>query len=344
MIKTHKLSTFPIKHDATGPDFPEIKRPSAKEVESVKGYQRMDTHFMSKGVRCAAWLYLPDHEKNPPVVIMAHGLGGERKFRLDAYAERFVQRKMACFVFDYRGFGDSEGEPRQNINPYRHLEDWDAAIAHVRNLEAVDTGRIALWGTSFSAGHVIVMAARNKDIRAIVGQVPFVDGVSSSMNYSLFYSLRAFFHGMMDLAFCTFSLGKIRHRVKYATEPGTFGVLNTPDALSGVKKLLPKDISWEQADFKCPASIFITLPTYRPIRYAKKVRCPALIIYSESDSLIPASAVRKAISKMPNGKGLPLPLHVGHFDPYVGKEFESVSAVQADFFESCFGMISDDSD
>jgi len=32
---------------------------------------------------------------------------------------------MAVFVFDYRGFNDSEGEPRNYINPKRHLQDWD---------------------------------------------------------------------------------------------------------------------------------------------------------------------------------------------------------------------------
>ena len=61
-------------------------------------------------------------------------------------------------------------------------------------------------------------------------------------------------------------------------------------------------------------------------------------MYSESDSLIPAPAVRKAVSKMKFGEGFPFAPHVGHFDPYVGEEFERTWAKQADFLESCLNL------
>lgn len=336
MIRTLMLSTFSGAPALSGDNQEKTEITTSTETEKTETYVRTDTTFLSKGVRCAAWLYLPENVKNPPVVIMAHGLGGERIYRLDAYAERFAQRGMACFVFDYRTFGGSDGEPRQNINPFRHLEDWEAAIAFVRNLDAVDTSRIALWGSSFSAGHVIVMATRHPDIRGIVGQAPFVDGISSSMNNSIPYIVRAGFHGTLDLIICAATLGKKRHRVKYAAEAGNFAVLNKPDCFSGIIKLIPDGIAWQDVDFKCPALIFLTLPIYRPTMYAKKVNCPALIMYSENDSLIPASAVRKTIAKLKHGKGVCFPSHVGHFDTYVGEEFEKTSKQQADFFESCF--------
>lgn len=336
MIRTLFLSALSEAPVLSGEPQGQTEKTSTTEPEKTGKYTRIDKTFTSKGVRCAAWLYLPDNVTNPPVVVMAHGLGGERIYRLDAYAERFVQRGMACFVFDYRAFGGSEGEPRQNINPFRHLEDWEAAIAHVRTLDSVDKGRIALWGTSFSAGHVIIMAARHQDIRGIVGQVPFVDGISSSLNNSIPYVMKAAFHCTLDIIVCAATLGKKRHRVKYTAEPGTFAVLNTPDCFSGVRKLIPEGISWEDVDFKCPALIFLTLPIYRPIMYAKKVNCPAMIMYAESDSLIPASAVRRTIAKLKKGQGVCLPSHIGHFDPYVGEEFEETSRQQADFFLSCF--------
>jgi cephalosporin-C deacetylase-like acetyl esterase len=51
-------------------------------------------------------------------------------------------------------------------------------IAHVKELAAIDSSRIALWGTSFSGGHVIVVAARHPEISAVVAQVPFADGLA----------------------------------------------------------------------------------------------------------------------------------------------------------------------
>ena len=92
-------------------------------------------------------------------MVLAHGFGGVKEARLDAYAERFAAAGYAALVFDYRHFGDSGGEPRLLIDIGRQQADWRAAIAFARALEGVDGERIALWGTSFSGGHVIELAA-----------------------------------------------------------------------------------------------------------------------------------------------------------------------------------------
>ena len=44
------------------------------------------------------------------------------------HARRFVEAGYAVYLFDYRNFGDSEGQPRHWVDPFRHLKDWDAAI------------------------------------------------------------------------------------------------------------------------------------------------------------------------------------------------------------------------
>ncbi|HQV19916.1 MAG TPA: hypothetical protein PLC22_16575, partial [Gordonia sp. (in: high G+C Gram-positive bacteria)] len=74
--------------------------------------KRSDVEFTSGGVTCRAWLYEPDAGARPPIIVMAHGLGGVRHMRLGAFAERFADAGYACLVFDYRHFGDSDGEPR----------------------------------------------------------------------------------------------------------------------------------------------------------------------------------------------------------------------------------------
>ena len=139
--------------------------------------QRLDVGFPSGEETCAAWLYLPDGDGRVPGVVLAHGWTGVREQRLDAYAERFAGAGLAALVFDYRHFGASSGEPRQLLDITRQLADWAAAIAFVRSRAEIDPGRVALWGTSFSGGHVIETAARDRQIAAVVAQVPFVDGL-----------------------------------------------------------------------------------------------------------------------------------------------------------------------
>lgn len=144
-------------------------------------YVRHDVSFLSAGVRCAAWLYLPAAGVRPPLVVMGHGLGATRQMRLDAYASRFTQAGMAVLVFDYRYLGDSEGAPRQLIDIRKQLDDWHAALAYARTLSCIDRTRIALWGSSFGGGHVLQAAAEDRSVRAVISQAPFTDGVASTL-------------------------------------------------------------------------------------------------------------------------------------------------------------------
>src|SRR5215212_2026387 len=120
---------------------------------------RLDVAFSSAGDDCRAWLFMPDAEL-PPLVILGHGLGATREYGLEPYAERFADAGIAALVFTYRHFGDSGGQPRQLLDIERQLGDWAAALAHARSLDGIDHERIALWGTSFGGGHVIEAAAR----------------------------------------------------------------------------------------------------------------------------------------------------------------------------------------
>lgn len=86
---------------------------------------RTDVTFPSGGGSCAAWLYVPNSAPaSGPILVMAHGLGGVRQMRLDAFAERFSSAGYRCLLFDYRRFGASPGEPRQLLSVRRQLEDW----------------------------------------------------------------------------------------------------------------------------------------------------------------------------------------------------------------------------
>ena len=51
-----------------------------------------------------------------PVVVMAHGLGGTKDSGLAPFAEGLAEAGLDVLAFDYRGFGASEGEPRQTIS------------------------------------------------------------------------------------------------------------------------------------------------------------------------------------------------------------------------------------
>jgi len=280
--------------------------------------------FISQGICCRGDLYLPIGINKPPIVIMGHGFGAERKFCLPKFAEHFASSGLAVLLFDYRCFGESDGTPRNYVDPYRHLQDWQAALDYVRSLSNINNKKIGLWGSSFAGGHVIVTAAKNPDITAIVSQVPHIDAIASAKTLGLVFLTKAIFHALIDLLFM--SIGRDPHYIKIYSAPSEFAALNTADAVIGYESIIPKGSAWIN---RCPARVMIIASNYRPTKFATQVRCPALVMSAEKDTLIPITAIEKAVNKMPNGKLIKYPY--GHFDIYQGKDFEEAVRKQTEF-------------
>lgn len=288
--------------------------------------KKIKSDFISKGIRCDGDLYLPEGVMKPPVVIMAHGLTAVKAFRLPAFAERFVERGMAAFLFDYRTFGQSDGEPRHLVNPFHHVQDWLAAIEHVRRLPDVDGSRIALWGTSFSGGHVIMAAAKDSRVAAVVSQVPFVSGFSSIRLKPFSEILLATFYGVLDYIKTALFLSP--HYSPGVARPGTFAAMNTPESFPGFQSIMPEGFPWEN---KMTSRAFILLAFYYPIVYARRVKVPVLLIGGRNDSLVPFSAVQSAAKRMSLCEFTVFDCN--HFEPYTGARFEQSIKIQVDFLE-----------
>ena len=285
----------------------------------------VESSFESDEVRCAGTLLLPDNAERPPVIVMAHGFGLPRTAGLLPFAERFVGAGYAVYLFDYRGFGDSDGEPRQWVSPRRHLEDWKAALAHVRSLPQVDGRRLVLWGTSFSGGHVLETAAADSGVAAVIAQVPHVSGIATLWQVPVLSSLRLGLAGVRDL------LGGWFDRPKYSPivgHPGEVAAMSSPEAWGGYTRLLPEGAPWEN---KTRARVFLELASYSPIRHASKITAPTLVIAGRNDSVTPASAARAAASRIPLARFKLLDCN--HFQVYVGDTFEKNVQLQLDFLK-----------
>ena len=102
-------------------------------METLDHPERRDVTFGSAGARCAAWHYRPSTMTAPQLLVMAHGFAAVRGAGLHAYAERFAGAGYQVLLFDYRHFGDSEGEPRQLLDIRRQHADYRAAIAFGRS-------------------------------------------------------------------------------------------------------------------------------------------------------------------------------------------------------------------
>jgi fermentation-respiration switch protein FrsA (DUF1100 family) len=138
---------------------------------------RTDIAFKTTdGTTLRGWHYLPDGPGKYPTIVMAHGFSAVKEMYLDKFAETFAKAGLASVVFDNRNFGASGGEPRQEIDPWLQVRDYSDAVTFAQSLAQTDAERIGVWGSSYSGGHVLVVAAIDRRVKCVVSQVPLVSG------------------------------------------------------------------------------------------------------------------------------------------------------------------------
>ncbi|CAN7308130.1 alpha/beta hydrolase [Pseudomonas sp. LjRoot71] len=288
--------------------------------------QRTDVLFLSGEVHCAAWLYQPERQEPHPVIIMAHGLGGTREMRLDAYAEKFCRAGYACLVFDYRHFGASEGQPRQLLDIAHQLQDWRSAVAYARTLDSLDATRVILWGSSFSGGHVLEVAAADSAIAAAMVQGPFTDGPAACRAMDTLSLLKVGALALADMVGSMFGAAPVM--VKLVGPRHSAALLTAADAEPGYLALKPEHCSFQN---QVAARIALSVLRYSPGRQTAKIQCPTLFCICRTDSVAPAGPALRYAGQAPDGE-----VHLcqeGHFAIYLDEAFEQVSARQLDFLK-----------
>lgn len=269
-----------------------------------------DIRIPSAGEQLAAYLYRPEPtDGDVPCVVMAHGFSGTRDDGLPPYAEAFRDAGFAVILFDYRHFGASTGEPRQLLDINRQIDDYRAGVAYARRLDGVDPARIVAWGTSFSGGHVLALAATDPNLAAVIAQAPFTDGIPTLALMPLKNALLATYSGLRD------QIGAWLRRSPYLIpavgDPGTFAAMTAPEAKPGFEALIPPNSLRRN---EVSARIAPRLALYRPALKAPQLMMPLLVCVCDKDATTPPAPAIKAGERAPRGEVLRYPY--GHFDIY----------------------------
>lgn len=287
---------------------------------------RRELSFISGGDRIAAWLYEPAGGEPGPAVVMAHGLGGVREAGLEPYAERFAAAGMRVLVFDYRHFGASAGEPRQLLDIRRQQDDWRAAIAYARSMEGADPRRIGIWGWSFGGGHVLAIAAEDRELGAAIALTPMADGVAVLREFGAGGLARRIGLGLRD------EIARLRGKSPVygplTGPPGSSAALVANDAETGYARLVPPETNWQN---RYTARLNLRTAGYRPVCRADRIASPLLVCVCDGDEVTPPGPAAKAAARAPRGAAL----HYdgGHFDIHFGDVYERSVADQTAFLE-----------
>ena len=145
------------------------------EIEEM----RRDVEFVSGGETVRGHLYLPEGEGPHPIAVMAGGWCYVKELVQPYYAKAFVEAGCAALVFDYRGFGSSDGAVSQHLDPWAQIEDYKNAISFAETLGGIDADRIGVWGISYSGGHALIVGATDPRVKCVVSTIPVVDGLAN---------------------------------------------------------------------------------------------------------------------------------------------------------------------
>jgi fermentation-respiration switch protein FrsA (DUF1100 family) len=139
---------------------------------------RKDVEFTSGGETVRGHHYTPDGMGDGPfpIILMAGGWCYVKELVQPHYAAAFNNVGCAALVFDYRNFGDSDGQPRQHLDPWMQIEDYHNAISYAETLDIADPDRIGVWGISYSGGHALIVGATDPRVKCIFSTIPVVDG------------------------------------------------------------------------------------------------------------------------------------------------------------------------
>jgi fermentation-respiration switch protein FrsA (DUF1100 family) len=254
---------------------------------------------------------------------------------LDSFAEVFAEAGLNALVFDNRNFGASDGEPRQEIDPWAQVRDYRHAITYASTLTDVDATRIGIWGSSYSGGHVLVVAAIDRRVRAVVAQVPLVSG-SANIRELVRADFRAGFREMFDAD----------RLARFRGDPPAMVPVVAEDPLAPSALPTPDSWTWftETAKTRAPAwRNEVTLRTvemlgeYEPGSYLSRISpTPLLMVVAETDHLTPAHLAIDAYEQARQPKELVI-LPGGHFDAYVAG-FAEASAPARDWFVRHLGQ------
>jgi pimeloyl-ACP methyl ester carboxylesterase len=287
-------------------------------------------NFQAEGLNCAGRLYLPAGAKKPPVIIMGNGIGLEMGFGLPLFAEEFAKKGYAVFLFDYRYYGESEGEPRHLFFPRRQLKDWAGAVEFVRTLDKIDADRICLWGYSFSGGHVLATAASNNHIKAFIAHMPYMDSLFIFKINGFKKTMKISFAGYKDLLFSI--TGKEPVNIPIAGKPDEFAIMNTPEAYDGYLSLKTPGSEWKN---EMPARSMLAASFFRPFKSIARIKCRGLVVRGDKDSITDNDLVDKYFEGKEQFELLKLTC--GHFEIFKGEYFKQAVSAELRFLKSVFG-------
>ena len=309
---------------------------------------RQDIAFEVDGLTLNGWLYLPQDitdqgspvenitkQREPvPCIVLNSGFCGTKDMILEKYALKFVEADYAALTFDFRHFGDSEGEPRQLYSEHKQLDDIKAAIKYARTRTEIDPEKIVIWGTSSSGNLGIKIASKDERIIGVIGQTPTLDSEADGQRIlerdGIGWLLKLLVHAQRDMGRSRFGLSA--HTIPAVGKPKTTAVHIGPGIFDGYAQFAKTSRTFKN---EVCARLAFEPESGDLLETAEKVNCAVLLLLCEKDNINSADS-HEEIEAILGNKLKIIKYPIGHFEIYTGEYFENAISEQVSFIQNIF--------
>jgi fermentation-respiration switch protein FrsA (DUF1100 family) len=290
--------------------------------------QRQDVEFQAEGgVTLRGWLFMPDGAGPHPAITMAHGFAGVKEHGLERFARAFADAGFVVLVHDHRGFGASDGRPRNDIDPWVQIADWRRAISFLESRPFVDAGRIGLWGSSYAGGHAIVLGATDRRLRAIVAQVPTISGYQQSLRRVVPEQVSALEGAFAEDDRRQFGGAAPATQAVVSADPAVPAAYRMPDAVAFYTQPVPAGTWDNEVTLRSTRAARM----YEPGTFISRVSpTPLLMVVGLHDTVTVTDLALAGYEKALEPKKLAT-IDGGHFDPYL-TDFDAASGAAVAWF------------
>lgn len=250
-------------------------------VQSTAASIIRKVEFLSEGLVLKGNLHLPanfSENKQYKGIVVTGSWTTVKEQMPDLYANKLAQQGFVALTFDFRNYGESEGQPRNFEVPEMKAQDIINATNFLKTLSFIDKESIGGLAVCASSGYMALALANGADLKAVNFIAPWLH------NAELVRMIYGGAEGVAD---------KIKHSDKAKTEFAQTGKIEYVPAISTTNKeaamfgdfdyyLNPKRGAIKEWGNQFAVMAWRGWLEFDPVQLASKINVPLQIIHSQS--------------------------------------------------------------